>query len=234
VILYIHTHLGLGDQLLTNGLVRTIVDRSPEDDFVVFAKHHNYESVKFMYHDEPRISVVSVSSDSEVYQITAGKSNVVRIGFNAINAYGRIPFDQTFYRQMDVPFSAKWSEWYYKRARLHLELDMYGALMGSNFSKYIFVHDDESRGIINPKYLTGKRIIRPVLGLTDVIFDYVYTIEHASEVHCIDSSFLSLVDQLKYPYIQAPIYFHKYARSYSGSVYDPIPSVNGAWNILEE
>ena len=64
---------------------------------------------------------------------------------------------------------------------------------------YIFLHEDVNRNyIIDRNYIINKdlRIISPIEGLTDNIFDYCYLLENAKEVHCIDSSFRLLADSI--------------------------------------
>ena len=76
---------------------------------------------------------------------------------------------------------------------------------------YVFVHDDPKRNyIIKEEYLKNKKIIRPILGLTDNIFDYLTIIEKAEEIHCMDSSFRMMIDS--YP-MDKKLYFHTYCRS---------------------
>lgn len=229
---YLYTHLGLGDHIITNGLIRTLISNKPKDQYISFAKYHNHESVSFMYRDLPNIYIQAVSSDADVDMFLADKSNVRRIGFSHVNDYGHIPFDLTFYRQMNIPYDMRWSAFRYKRGCIDREKKIYTDLTLCKSDQYIFVHDDPNRGTINPKYLEGKRVIRPVVGLTNNIFDYVYTIENAKEIHCIDSSFMLLVDSLTY--LKSPQFFHKYARKYVPSVYNPVPLCNNNWKVLEE
>lgn len=228
-MVFIHTHMGLGDHILTCGLVRVLITRNPAESYTLFAKHHNYESVSFMYHDEPRIHVMAVSGDAEVNQLLQGRTNVIRIGFNQVNAFGHIPFDLAFYRQMGIDYVFRWSAFKYRRDRIEQERELYSQLAPKE--PYIFVHDEFGKGTIRPEYLVGKRVVRPVMGLTANIFDYVLTIEKACEVHCIDSAFMLLIDSLLY--LKAPQYFHRYARSYVPSVYDPVPLVNNHWKVLD-
>ena len=228
-MVFIYTHLGLGDQILTNGLIRILIARNPAESYTLFAKHHNYESIRFLYHDDPRIHVEAVSGDFQVELFLRGLTNVIRIGFNQVNNFGHIPFDLAFYKQVDIDYEFRWSAFKYQRDRIEQERELYSQLVPKE--PYIFVHDEFGKGTIKPEYLVGKRVVRPVMGLTANIFDYVLTIEKASEVHCIDSAFMLLIDSLGY--LKAPQWFHKYARSYVPSVYDPVPLVNRNWKVIE-
>ena len=61
---YIYHHLGLGDHIICNGLVRHI--KKFEDVVYVFCKPHNTKNVEYMYRDNPNIKVLSVGEDIDV------------------------------------------------------------------------------------------------------------------------------------------------------------------------
>jgi hypothetical protein len=66
-------------------------------------------------------------------------------------------------------------------------------------NEYIFIHDDINRNyIIDENYILNKnlKIVRPILGLTNNIFDYCKIIENSMEAHFIDSSFKLMCDSL--------------------------------------
>ena len=54
--LYLYHHLGLGDHIICNSLVRHYCKLY--DKIYLFVKSHNYESVKFMYHDLNNIEFI--------------------------------------------------------------------------------------------------------------------------------------------------------------------------------
>jgi hypothetical protein len=67
-------------------------------------------------------------------------------------------------------------------------------------NEYVFIHDDSSRGfIIDEKNVVNKnlKIIRPVAGYTNNVFDYCYLMQNSLESHFIDSSFRLIFDSLK-------------------------------------
>ena len=228
---YIYHHLGLGDGILLNGLIRTILASNTADTFVLFCKEHNYESISFMYHDVSRLKISKCKNDAEVVSYLKNKNNVIKIGFENVNRYGYIPFDETFYKQMNIPIENKWKKWYYKRDRENEEQRIFSSLGLYRDSEYIFVHDNTtSANGIKEEYLKDKRVIRPVVGLTNNIFDYVYTIENASEVHCIDSSFLALCDHIS---SYGKKYFHKYSRTHVPSIYNPDQFIASDWVVVE-
>lgn len=241
-MIYIHQHLGLGDMLICNGLIRSLLERIPNQNFTIYCKHHNCDSVRFMYHDEPRIYIQPVKNDYEAETSCREPNtsnfvtnNYIRIGFEKINYYGNVHFDDTFYAQFNLKIEEKYKKWYWLEENWLDQIDVYTelGLTKDNNNEYVFVHEEKGKGLVHPKYLEGKRIIRPIKDLTDNIFDYVFTITHAAEIHCIDSSFLHLIDHLKNVY-NAPLYFHWYARKYVPSVYNPVAKINDKWIWLKE
>jgi hypothetical protein len=52
----LHTHLGLGDMFICNGLVRKFVAENDYDQYYVVCKRYYMHSVEPMYSDDDRIS----------------------------------------------------------------------------------------------------------------------------------------------------------------------------------
>ena len=185
--MYIYHHLGLGDHIICNGLVREL---SRGKDAAVPCKKHNFPSVEYMYRDAKNITVIPIQDDSEANRLCQGK-NHVKIGFK--KKLGK-PFDKSFYDIAKIPFEKRWDSFYIKRDE-RTESKLYKKLNPQNKS-YIFVHDDSSRDI-NIEYDFGSKfVIRPDKRYTDIIFHYAQLIENADEIHCIDSSFKSFADSL--------------------------------------
>ena len=62
---YILQHLGLGDHIMCNGLVRHY---SKLNDVVhVFCKYNNIEDVQYMFRDDHKIKLIPVSDDSDAW-----------------------------------------------------------------------------------------------------------------------------------------------------------------------
>ena len=55
--LYIHHHLGLGDHLDCNGMVRYILEHSDHDQVYVFSKSNYFSMIEYMYRDTDKIRV---------------------------------------------------------------------------------------------------------------------------------------------------------------------------------
>lgn len=212
--LYIYHHLGLGDHIICNALVR-ILSKNYEN-VTLFCKTHNFLSVSKMYRDLVKVKILLVTDDTEAYNIYSNLDhNVdkVKVGFEYLN--GNIKhFDKKFYSQFDIPFIERYNSFYYERDVL-IENKVYD-LLNPNNKKYLFLHDDKSRGYeINT--LDGVDndllIIKPDKSLQFTIFDYLKLIENAQEIHCIDSSFKSLIDSININ--NKNMYFHTYSRGHN-------------------
>ena len=62
--IYIYPHLGMGDNILCNGLIRHISESY--NKVYVFTKDIIAANVMFMYKDNPKIKIISMSGDYEI------------------------------------------------------------------------------------------------------------------------------------------------------------------------
>ena len=194
---YIYHHLGLGDHIICNGLVRSIIN--PFEKYLMFVKPHNVSTVKFMYRDIKNLDFL-VGDDNYVNNyIIENKLNnndlIVAGFYRHPNAKG---FDESFYLQNNISFEKRWSNFYVERD-LTTEKELFKKFNVVE-NKYVFIHDDYNRNYnVNQEKIINKNlpIIRPKIGLTDNVFDYCYLMEHSVESHFIDSSFRLIFDSLK-------------------------------------
>lgn len=95
-----------------------------------------------------------------------------------------------------------------------------------SWTKLILVHDDESRSFkIDPSHFpSGNVLLANDFGLS--ILAYWRAIEMAAEIHCIDSAFLHLAEQLQ---PQGKLFYHAYARPSSESY----NTLRHPWVVLE-
>ncbi len=197
--LYIYHHLGLGDHIICNGLVRNIYKNNVTFflKIFLFCKDINFKSVAFMYSDLKSLEIIKVKNDKGVKKYLKKLENykLQKIGFEFRDLKNRY-FDQDFYKIAGIDFNKRWDDFvvtrdYYREKELFQQL-------GIKPLEYIFLHDDISRNFkINQKYIINKniRIIKPFW--TETIFDWCTVLEKAKEIHCIDSSFRLLADSLK-------------------------------------
>lgn len=138
-------------------------------------------------------------------------------------------FDLCFYNKTGVDFNRKWKDFRVIRdiARENALIDR----LNLRGKYYIFVHDDINRGMVINKiiYDEGVCIVRPDFTLTDNIFDWCSVIDGAHEVHCIDSSFLNMIDIMG---LGRSNFAHFYTRP-SMSVKWLRPIISQRWRVIE-
>ena len=79
--LLIHTHLGLGDHFICNGLIRHIIDSSNYNNYTIPSKIQNYPTIKRMYCDlDDNVDIMKVNCDSDVYVNLPNNMEILRIG----------------------------------------------------------------------------------------------------------------------------------------------------------
>jgi hypothetical protein len=197
---YIYPHLGLGDQIICNAIIRNIAKKFIDRKIILFCKHHTYTSVQFMYRDIDNLLIVK-ADDNEVHeQIDSyNEEDKIYIGHHHLGIFLRDSrsFDEAFYKQVGLPFIRRWDDFYVTRdSQAEKTLfDQVNLQKGS----YIFIHDDPKRNlIIDRNFIANKDlpIFIPNIELTDNIFDYLTIMENAAEIHCMDSCFRLLADSV--------------------------------------
>lgn len=183
--LFVHHHLGLGDHIVCNAIVRKLFNRF--GSLILAVKHHNLSSVKQLYRDID-IEYYPVSSDSDC--IPMYKDNkYIRIGFeNCILTN----WEKSFYDQMGIDYSERFSGFFISRdfdreRQLEKKLNLPKEFAFCNFSC--------SSGSFDTKVNTNLKKITPS-PITDSIFDWIGVLSKAKEIHTLDSSFFHLVKQL--------------------------------------
>lgn len=184
----IHHHLGLGDHIICNGLVRFL---SKQIGVTLAVKYNNLANVARMFKD---LSI-------EYYLINKDESTG-NLGW-CFGGDKTINFDESFYKQAGVDFQERWNSFYIERDYTkEKKLIEYLNLP----EKFCLVHDTASAGKTNIDIKSDLPIVK--VYKTDVeksMFDWMGVIELASEIHCINSSFIHLVDSMQ---PKAKLYFH--------------------------
>lgn len=212
--LYIYHHLGLGDMIHCNGLVRYLLTRLHADRRIgVFSKARNAEMVRWMYRDEPRIEIVEVPDGMReatfVQSVLRRRRvrNYLAVGHRAmrplLNEHPHAFFDELFYLQMGIPYAYRYSYCYWERdmdneERVFRKLAPQGP--------YAFVHDDASRGYC----ITTDDFELPVVrnDISESIFHMGLLLERAAEVHCMESSIRCMIESLNMN--NTKLYYHNF------------------------
>ncbi len=212
---YIYHHLGLGDHIICNGMVRHFYNQY--GSIGLFCKEHNRSNVEYMYRDLKDIEIISFDDkfDADIQCKKYVHQNdlyrdLIKIGFEKMNSTLSESFDKDFYRIADVPFSVRFEEFYIKR-NVKKEKEVLDTLNPNN-EKFIFVHDDPDRGfeIDLSKVSTKYKIIKNDKNF--LVFNYIKLLEKAEEIHFMQSSFKELI--CSYNLKKPKLYQHNYVRQY--------------------
>jgi hypothetical protein len=183
-MIYIHHHLGLGDHIVCNAIVREQYNNF--GPLTLAVKHHNYPSVKQLYKDID-IKYDLVNSDLDCYS-NYFKYPTLRIGFENCKS----DWEKSFYDQVGMKYSDRFSKFYIDR---DYDRELYLQNKLELPDQFAFVNNSSSNGnkniVINTKFPIVQ--LKP---LTESIFDWIGVLEKAKEIHTIDSSIYQLIKQL--------------------------------------
>lgn len=196
----LHHHLGLGDHIVCNGLVRTLANERYEKIFLP-CKTRNLGSVRYLYEGFPRVEVFEVKNEPiDILRFSIEKGvKILRIGFENT----RKDWDRSFYDIAGVPFSHKWSEF---RIPISPTLNLAKEFHNPP-TRYQLVSNKCSNQSFGLNINTGiHQIFTDIFTGGENIFSWVSLIEEAEEIHCIDSAFIHLCDQLN---TKGNLFFHK-------------------------
>lgn len=195
----IYQHLGLGDHIICNGLVRNIIKNDKTYKMFVFNKY--YESVSFMFSDVENLSFIPINSDGEVGNFINEHKNLELIKIGTTIEFFTGPFDtqfdEMFYNQHNIPFNKRWDDFKVIRDEKR-EYNLFKKYF-INENEYIFIHDDIERNFHLREEnidISTYKVVRPNISFSNNIFDYCYLMENAKECHFIDSSFKVLFDSI--------------------------------------
>ena len=201
--LCIHHHLGLGDHFDMNGMVRQFLN-TPFDysDIIVFSKSNYYSMVEYMYRDDDRIHVIEIDKDKDEdtqvrnYLEEHKPTKFLRIGFENYPFLQENQYDKNcwefFYEQISFDKKIRTDSFYCQR-HLEEEKRVFDKLNPEG-KPFVFLHDDPERGfeIDRTKIDTDLLVIEN--DTSENIFYFLMLLEKAEEIHCMESSFKSLID----------------------------------------
>lgn len=200
----IYHHLGLGDHIICNGLVRRLINKN--ETFGLFVKKHNLPSVQFMFKDLKNLKMVPIDGDHNVLEFVS--DNIISIGHNKLglimNQYGCL-WDEAFYKQMNINFTERWNSFFYERD-FKSEKKTYENL-NPNDEDFVLIHNTDSSNTDRIDYSkVSEKYKKIFIEKSNTIFDYGLLIAKAKEIHCVDSSFKHLVDSIP---SMGKLFYHK-------------------------
>src|SRR5210317_2331614 len=192
-------HLGLGDAIMLNGMVRHFAEN---EKVCIFVQKHHLDSVQFMYRDiEDRVKIKAVNTTNAQEMWSQVEGKVLPL------ATYRLPIDVWKYIMEGPPTEmVNWAHSVYIQAGIPPKY-MYSKFkvvrdrdseIKYEHNDYVFIHDDVSRGMkIDTSHTNTYRVTRDRLDSNSNIFDYLTVIENASEVHCMDSCYAWMINMME-------------------------------------
>lgn len=198
----VYHHLGMGDHIICNGMVRNLYKTHKFID--LFCYDYNEKNVKYMYRDLTNFNTIPVASDEEANSmISYRKINVLKIGFESLYIKTRSKtFDIDFYKMAGVPFNCKFDDFYFERD--FSKEDSILNLINPNKEPYIFVHGD----LDMTKVRNDLKIIHNPINYS--LFNLITLLENAEEIHVMESSLKCLINQ--YKLLKPKLFYHAYVK----------------------
>lgn len=230
---FLHTHTGLGDLFVQEAIIRHYAQIGRN---VYFTTEYPAEAERLFAGCSGRVKPIKVERHyPERHKVPSDLQNVTQVGFGFyekdFQEFGRYYFsksihrtfdpqnwDREFYRQAEIPFMLRWTG-----CRLPTP-----AAADEELKKQkcvIMVHDD-------PDYRIQIRVshvhIEP--GIKKNALDWMPYLQRATEIHCIDSAFLNLVESMNacnYLNPRTKLFFYRAVRK------TPPPTLMAPWMIME-
>ena len=213
--LFIHHHTGLGDQFDCNALVRAIywqrknVDDKGFDIIHVFSKNNHLPIIEYMYRDNDGIVVEEIDSSLNEYEQV---NEIVQKYTTPETDHKVLVVGHQYYlgsHDRDVKENKNCWEYFYDQVGLDYDIRHEGFYVLRDeteekrvFDKlnpkgepFVFVHDSPDRGYtIDRSHITNKGFHIVENDLEENPLHFLKIIEEASEIHCIESSFKTLIE----------------------------------------
>lgn len=195
----IYHHLGLGDAIECNGMVRHYAEQYDIVD--IFAKKQYFDACQFMYRDNDKIKVNKIDGKKEYAEVQTflklydgeilipGHQNY----FGNLSLFASLDYGpgRSFYHIAGLPWKYRNQKFYFERD--YEQENRVLEKLNPSGEKFVFVHDDPKRGF----YIdlrSGYDIVKN--DPTESFFNMLGVLEAAEEVHCMSSSFFCLIDCL--------------------------------------
>ncbi len=205
----VHHHLGLGDSIICNGIINYLT--SALNITVYLPVKENYlEMMSFLYIENKKVKIFPVKNETRDKDIEnfseRNKLDILKIGFDKVK---KDEFNKSFYKQLDLPY--EYTHEYFllpQNKTLNNELKKhlydYYNIKGTS---HTLVHNESSLKKYELNILDAENVIY-INKESDIfgnIFLYTDLIMSAKEIHCINGSFLHLVERIKTP---SKLYYH--------------------------
>lgn len=181
----IHHHLGLGDHIICNGLVSYLSQSNP---IRLFCKHQNLVNIRTMYQNNTNIELIAVTNDKEAQSIGSKYRDYIKLGISLNPIFvSNKEWDEIFYIQIGLPYDISWSYFDYYQPASQNKIPN---------SRYAFLCSKGSDGVDGVCYKHIDPTLEIVHSDQGNFFDNLNLIENATEIHCINSAYIHLIDRI--------------------------------------
>ena len=203
----LYHHLGLGDSVVCNGMANYLTKHYSK--IYIPSPSPYYKMIKHLYKNNSKIEIFEISNgnrDNFIYNFSFEKKlQILKVGFEKV---GKKHFNKAFYRQLNLPYSYSFKYFSLPEDSRSIELS-YDLINRSKIDKnnYSLIHKESHDNNLQLKLMNNQNRIF-VTKNTDKfknIFLYNDLIKNAKEIHCINSSFLHLVERVD---TSAKLFFH--------------------------
>lgn len=221
--LFVFPHLGMGDHIICNGLCRVLAAKGEPMAWIAKAGYVN--AVRTMFSDLKTVQILGTLSDGEIKnRWIPNVPKKLCLGVFSPSGFNPKKFDEEFYRQAGLPFSIRWEK--FKLPDRLTDIPRINR-------DFVLVHEDKSRQFNIDDSKLPKKVEIVKIGDRPSFWDWMPEILSAKELHCIDSSYLNLIDSLWFAgFIKARMVWHYYGRRYDKHG-GHIPQIRGPWEILK-
>ena len=213
----LYSHLGLGDQIILNGMVNHISENQRKVILLSKEKfkinmdylYKNNKNVELLYFPENLNHLDQSDPSHEEFVLSFAKKNnleVLKVGYEKV---GKTPFYEAFYKQLNLDYKISYEKFNFSVDHLK-EKDLYekmSKVYGINYKNFNIIHRQHSSGNIEIRNIPNSNnlFVDKETDPFNNLFLYRDLILKAKEIHCINSSFAHFVDRVKTP---ADLYYH--------------------------
>lgn len=232
--------MSLGDAIVCS----PIVNRFAQNAEVLYlpVQHKFYHTLKCLYQDTPNIQVVAFDSP-ESENVFIDQNNLTRISSPEIqptsiyipnlNGYvsAMVNWDRQIYEYFDLPYSVRYREFKFPKSVEGSSL-LSDRLLPNSKEEYVLFNQRtgahpnglgiDLNGFREANGFPPYKIIEIDDSITNNMCQYIELIEHAKEIHTVNTSFFWLVDSL-FNRTNAQLFYHDRRA-------DSVAQINSRWN----
>lgn len=193
----LHHHLGLGDHIICNGLVHALIEKLRIKTLFLMTKSRNTTTVGSLYMEHPNIILVELPESHEdqedLFASEWAKANNIPLLRTAVTNQKDEPFDSKFYIQFGLDPKTSWDRFTLPSNQESSQAKFKQLIRHKN---YCLIANTGSIGKFDLDVCTNLPTYEIDPYLFPSLLDWTEIIRHATEIHCIDSAVIHLVDRI--------------------------------------